>query len=95
MNIARNFTNIVNNFLSAIIEAQIKREISFLNFSTYQVGLELSKIDVKGTIESERSGDGRDDLTDETVQVGVGGALDVEVTSADVVDSLNLLSLKV
>jgi len=54
----------------------------------HQVGLELSKIDVKGTIESEGSGDGGDDLTDETVQVGVGGALDVEVATADIVDSL-------
>ena len=62
---------------------------------TYQVGLELSEIDVEGTIESERSGDWGHDLTNKTVQVGVGGALDVEVTSADVVDGLNLLSLKV
>jgi len=53
-----------------------------------QVGLELGKIDVEGTIESEGSGDGGDDLADESVQVGVGGSLDVEVSSTDVVDGL-------
>ena len=51
-----------------------------------QVGLELGKIDVESTIESQRGGDGGDDLTDEPVEVGVGWSLDVEVPSADVVD---------
>jgi len=51
-----------------------------------QVGLELGEIDVEGTIEPERGGDGGDDLTDEPVEVGVGWSLDVEVPSADVVD---------
>merc|ERR1711959_506822 len=54
----------------------------------YQVGLELSNINVEGAIESERSGQGGDHLRDETVQVGVGGALDVEAATADVVDGL-------
>ena len=53
-----------------------------------QVGLELGKIDVESTIESQRGGDGGDDLTDEPVEVGVGWPLDVEVPSADVVDGL-------
>lgn len=47
----------------------------------HQVGLELSEIHVEGAIESQGGGDGADDLTDETVQVGVGWALDVEVTT--------------
>ena len=34
-----------------------------------QVGLELVQIDVEGTIESERRGNGADNLGDETVQV--------------------------
>ena len=51
-----------------------------------QVGLELGEIDVEGTIEPERGGDGGNDLTDEPVEVGVGWPLDVEVPSADVVD---------
>ena len=54
----------------------------------HQVGLELSEIDIEGAIESKRSGDGGDDLADETIQVGVGGTLDVEVTSANIVDGL-------
>jgi len=54
----------------------------------YQVGLELSQVGVEGTIESEGGGDGRDDLSDQSVQVGVGGSLNVEVSSADVVDGL-------
>jgi len=54
----------------------------------HQVGLELGQIDVEGTIESERGGDGTDDLSDQSVQVGVGGSLDVQVSSADIVDGL-------
>jgi len=53
-----------------------------------QVGLELSDVDVKGTIETEGGGQGRDHLSDESVKVGVGGALNVEVAAADVVDGL-------
>merc|ERR1719273_1367990 len=52
----------------------------------HQVGLELSDIDVEGTIESEGGSEGRDDLSDDSVEVGVGWALNVEVPSADVVD---------
>ena len=54
----------------------------------YQVGLELSQVDVEGTIESERGSDGADNLADQSVQVGVGWSLNVQVTSADIVDSL-------
>ena len=52
----------------------------------HQVGLEFSHIDVQGTIESEGGSQGRDDLGDESVQVGVGGSLNVQVSSADIVD---------
>merc|ERR1712072_571014 len=41
-----------------------------------------------GTIESEGGSQGGDNLGNESVQVGVGWSLDVEVTSADIVDSL-------
>jgi len=54
----------------------------------HQVGLELSDIDVEGTIESEGGSEGGDDLGDQSVQVGVGGSLDVEVATADIVDGL-------
>jgi len=53
-----------------------------------KVGLEFSDINVEGTIESEGGSQGRDNLGDESVQVGVGGALNVEVSSADIVHSL-------
>merc|ERR1712072_1653649 len=54
----------------------------------HKVGLELGDIDVEGTIEPEGGSEGRDDLGDQSVQVGVGGALNVEVAAADVIDSL-------
>jgi hypothetical protein len=54
----------------------------------HQVGLELSDIDVECTIEAEGCSQGRDDLSNESVQVGVGGSLNVERPSADVVDGL-------
>merc|ERR1711976_406661 len=54
----------------------------------HQVGLELSQIHIEGTIEPQGGGDGADDLADQTVQVGVGGALNVQVPAADVIDGL-------
>jgi hypothetical protein len=51
-----------------------------------EVGLELGNINVKGTIESEGSSQGGDDLSDESVKVGVGGSLDIEVSSADIIN---------
>merc|ERR1712060_457498 len=54
----------------------------------HQVGLELRDIDVEGTIESKGSSQRRDDLGNQSVQVGVGGSLDVQVASADVIESL-------
>jgi len=53
-----------------------------------QVSLELSDIDVEGTIESEGSGQGGDNLGNESVQVGVGGSLDVEIAAANIVHGL-------
>ena len=52
----------------------------------HQVGLELGNIDVEGTIESEGSSQGGDNLGNESVQVGVGWSLDIEVSSADIID---------
>ena len=53
-----------------------------------EVGLELGDVDVQGAVEAERGREGRDDLRDEPVQVGVRRALDVEVAPGDVVDRL-------
>ena len=56
----------------------------------YQVGLELSEIDVEGTVESERGGDRGDNLTNQTVEIRVGWSLNVQVAAADIVDSLKV-----
>jgi hypothetical protein len=53
-----------------------------------QVSLEFSNINVKGTIESEGGSEGGDNLSDKSVQVGVGWSLDIEVSSADIIDGL-------
>lgn len=53
----------------------------------YEIGLEFSDIDVEGTIESQRSSERRDNLSNESVQVSVGGSLDIEISSADIVKS--------
>ena len=51
-----------------------------------QVGLELSDVDVQGSVESQRGSQGGDDLRNESVQVGVGWSLDIEISSADIID---------
>jgi hypothetical protein len=51
-----------------------------------EVSLELSDIDVEGTVESEGGSERGDNLGNESVEVGVSGSLNVEVSSADVVD---------
>jgi hypothetical protein len=53
-----------------------------------EVGLELSDVNVEGTVEPKGGGEGGDNLGDEAVEVGVGGALNVKCTAADVVDGL-------
>lgn len=54
----------------------------------HQVSLELVEVDVEGTVETQGSSDGRNNLSDQAVQVLVAGALNAEVAAADVVDSL-------
>ena len=53
-----------------------------------QVGLELRHIHVERTVETERGRERRDDLSNEAVEVGVRGTLNVEVAPADIVESL-------
>lgn len=53
-----------------------------------QVRLELVQIDVQGAIESEARRDGADDLGNEAVEMLVARARDVQVATADVVNSL-------
>ena len=54
----------------------------------HEVCLELSDINVEGTVESEGGSERGDDLGDQSVEVGVGGSLNVEVSAADVVNGL-------
>ena len=52
-----------------------------------KVGLEFSDIDVQGSVESQTGSQGGDDLGDESVEVGVSGSFNVQLSSADVIDS--------
>merc|ERR1719158_154261 len=54
----------------------------------HKVGLELIQVDVQGSVEPQRGGDGGDDLADQPVEVGVAGPLNVKVPPADVIDRL-------
>jgi len=54
----------------------------------HQVGLELGKIHVEGTIETKGSGQRGYNLGDQSVQVGVGRTLNVQGASAHIVKSL-------
>jgi len=51
-----------------------------------QVCLEFSDINVEGTVEAERCCQGRHDLADEAVEVGVCWALDVQVATAQIIN---------
>ena len=52
----------------------------------HQVGLELCQIHIQSSVKAKRGSDGGDNLADQTVEVGVGWTLDVQVATADVVD---------
>merc|ERR1740138_1143967 len=54
----------------------------------YQIRLELCDVDVKRPVEAERRRQGRDNLSQETIQVRVRRALNVQVAPADVVEGL-------
>jgi hypothetical protein len=53
----------------------------------HQVSLELVQINVEGTVEAKRRGDGADNLGNQAVQVLVAGTRDVQVATANVIDS--------
>ena len=57
--------------------------MSQLPWIRHKVGLEFSEVDVECTVEPQRGRDGGHDLTDQTVQIGVGGPLDVQVPTED------------
>ena len=53
-----------------------------------QVSLELVEINIKSTVETQRRGDRADNLSNQTVQMLIAGTRNVQVTSANIVDSL-------
>lgn len=53
-----------------------------------QVGLELVQIHVQGTIETQRRGDGADDLGNQTIEVVEGRARNIQAATADIVNGL-------
>ena len=54
----------------------------------YQIRLELSQVHIQGSVEPQGGSDGGHNLANQPVEVGVGWPLNVQVTSADVVDGL-------
>ena len=64
----------------------VRRKHEMDSWVWHEVGLEFSNINVQSTIESEGGSEGGDDLSDESVQVGVGWSLDIKVSSADIID---------
>ena len=48
--------------------------------------MEFVQVDVQGTVEAEGRGDGRDDLGDEAVEVGVAWLSDTKTLFADIED---------
>jgi hypothetical protein len=65
----------------------IRRQHEMDSGIRYQIGLEFSDINVKGTIESKGSGQRRDDLSNESVQVGISGSFDIQLSTAYVINS--------
>ena len=55
-----------------------------------QVRLELGNVNVECSIKTKRGSQGRDDLGDQSVQVGVGRTFNVKVAATDVVQRLVL-----
>jgi len=64
----------------------VRRKHEMDSWIWHQVSLEFGDINVKGTIESEGSGKGGDNLGNKSVKVGVGWSLDIEVSSADIIN---------
>ena len=53
----------------------------------HQVGLELSQIHIESSIKPEGGRDGGDNLTNQSVEIGVSWTFNVQVASADVINS--------
>merc|ERR1711937_165993 len=53
-----------------------------------QVSLELSQIHIECSVKPERGSDGGHDLANHSIEVGVGGTINVKITTTDVIDGL-------
>jgi hypothetical protein len=51
-----------------------------------EICLEFGDINVESTVETERGGEGRNDLSNQSVKIGISGSFDIEISSTDVVD---------
>ena len=51
-----------------------------------QVGLEFSNINIQSSIESQWGGQWWDNLGNQSVQVGVSGSFNIQVSSADIIN---------
>ena len=54
----------------------------------HQVGLELSEIHIEGSIKAKGGSDRGHNLSNETIEVGVSGSVNVKIPAADVIDGL-------
>merc|ERR1719336_551949 len=54
----------------------------------HQVSLELGQVNIESSIKSERGSDGGHNLTNQSVEVRVRWPLNIEVSTADVIDGL-------
>ena len=52
----------------------------------HQVGLELGEVNIESPVEPQGGRDGRHNLANQPVEVGVGWHLDVHIATADVID---------
>ena len=54
----------------------------------HQVGLKLVEVHVQSSVKSQGSRDTRDDLSNQTVQIGVSGPGNIQFGAADIVNGL-------
>ena len=64
----------------------IRRQHEMDSWVGHQVGLELSDVDVESAIKSEGGSQGRNDLSDQSIQISVSGSFNVQLSSADVIN---------
>ena len=69
-------------------DGRISDEREMNSWVWHQICLELIQIHVEGTVESKRCGDGGNDLADQSIQIRISWPLNVQVSTANVVNGL-------